>query len=180
MRDPVIGPYEKLPAMCLPYDPRAPEVARRVAEMIETRMPEVTVEHIGSTSAPGCAGKGVVDLLIVYRDAGQLEAIKRVLGELGFQRQVSRDPWPEDRPMRTGSLDHDGARFRLHVHVVPVDLEEPARDRAFRDRLRSDPRLLEAYVARKREIIEGGTTDSLDYSVAKGSFIEQALGSESS
>jgi GrpB-like predicted nucleotidyltransferase (UPF0157 family) len=98
-----IGEQEQAPAACLPYDPRAQEVARKVARMINHQLPDITVDHVGSTAVPGCAGKGVIEL------------------------------------------------------------------RAFRDRLRANPEMMEAYVQRKRDIIEGGTTDALDYSIVKGS-----------
>jgi GrpB-like predicted nucleotidyltransferase (UPF0157 family) len=98
-----IGEQEQAPAACLPYDPRAQEVARKVARMIDHQLPDITVDHVGSTAVPGCAGKGEIDL------------------------------------------------------------------RAFRDRLRANPEMMEAYVQRKRHIIEGGTTDALDYAIVKGS-----------
>lgn len=47
--------------------------------------------------------------------------------------------------------------------------------RAFRDRLRADPGLVAAYVARKREIIESGVSDSLEYVRVKGSFVQGVL-----
>jgi len=169
-----IGRYEQAPAACLPYDPRAPVVARRVGGMIREKVPGVAVEHIGSTAVPGCAGKGVIDLLIPYENDG-LEPIKRALQELGYQRQSSKAPFPEDRPMRVGCIRHEGHTFRLHVHVVPAGSDEPGVLRSFRDRLRSDPDLLRAYVGEKRRIIEGGTTDSVDYSIVKGAFVERAL-----
>lgn len=169
-----IGRYRKVPAVCLLYDLRAPEVARRVAAMIRHQAPGLRVEHVGSTAVPGCAGKGVVDLMIPYH-GDRLEAARRALEELGFQRQSTRDPFPEDRPMRVGSMEHDEDEFRLHVHVIPVDSEEVKELRAFRDRLRSDPVLLGSYVERKRRIIEAGTTDLVDYAEVKGSFIVEAL-----
>jgi GrpB-like predicted nucleotidyltransferase (UPF0157 family) len=104
-----IREQEQAPAACLPYDPRAQEVACKVARMINHQLPDFTVDHVGSTAVPGCAGKGVIDL------------------------------------------------------------------RAFRDRLRANPEMMEAYVQRKRDIIEGGTTDALDYSIVKGSFVREAL-----
>ncbi len=164
-----------LPAACRPYDPRTPEVARRVSGMVRERVPGVSVEHIGSTAVPGCAGKGVVDLAIPYRE-GELPPVIEALEDLGFGRQGSRDPFPEDRPMRVGSLQHDGDLFRLHVHIVPAGSGEPEELRAFRDRLRSDPGLLQAYVARKRRVIEGGTKDSVEYAQRKGDFVRRALG----
>ncbi len=143
--------------------------------MIRERVPGIAVEHVGSTAVPGCAGKGVVDLMIPYWD-GQLEPVKRTLEELGFQRQSTRNPFPEDRPMRIGSVEHEDRRFRLHVHVVPASSGEPEELRAFRNRLHTDPELLEAYVDLKRRIVEEGITDSVDYAGAKGCFIEEAWG----
>jgi GrpB-like predicted nucleotidyltransferase (UPF0157 family) len=170
-----VGPYEHLPAVCGPYDPRAPEVARGVSGMIRERMPGIAVEHVGSTAVPGCAGKGVVDLMIPYRE-GELFPVKKALEDLGFGRQSTSDPFPDDRPMRVGSLNHDGDTFRLHVHVVPAGSGEPEEFRVFRDRLRSDPGLLHRYVDHKRRIIEGGTKDSVEYAQRKGDFVRQALG----
>lgn len=142
--------------------------------MIRDRIPGVAAEHVGSTAVPGCAGKGVVDLMIPYRE-GELPHVKKALEDLGFQRQGTRDPFPEDRPMRVGSLEHDGDSFRLHVHVVPAGSAEPEEFRNFRDRLRSDPELLRGCVDRKRRIIEGGTTDTIEYARTKGAFVRQVL-----
>src|SRR4051794_9028819 len=113
----MIGPYEGRPAVCQEYDPRMAEVAEQVAAAVRSGLPGVTVEHVGSTSVPGCAGKGVVDLMLVYPD-GQLAAARVALDALGFQKQTTRDPFPEDRPMRTGSVVFDGTTFLLHVHVI--------------------------------------------------------------
>jgi hypothetical protein len=103
------GEQEQAPAACLPYVPRAQEVARKVAGKINHQLPDITVDHVGSTAVPGCAEKGMIDL------------------------------------------------------------------RAFRDRLRANPEMMEAYVQRKGDIIEGGTTDALDYSIVNGSFVREAL-----
>jgi GrpB-like predicted nucleotidyltransferase (UPF0157 family)/mannose-6-phosphate isomerase-like protein (cupin superfamily) len=169
-----IGPYEHRLAACHEHDPRSAAVARRVGAFIEPHLPGTLVEHIGSTSVPGCAGKGIVDLMLVY-PPGQLVAARDLLDTLGFQRQTSRDPFPEDRPMRTGSLVHDGAAFNLHVHVLAADAPEVGESRAFRDWLRADPRLVASYVAAKRAILADGCTDPIDYCYRKGEFITEAL-----
>lgn len=173
---PTIGPYESRPAECREYDPRAAVVAGQIATLIASHLPHVQVEHVGSTAVPGCAGKGIVDLMIPCRDGQQLTTVRECLHKLGFQQQESRDPFPEDRPMRVGSWDHQGERFLLHVHVIPADSPEVDDLRFFRACLRADPGLLESYVARKREIIASGVTDSLDYCNAKGEFIQEVLG----
>jgi GrpB-like predicted nucleotidyltransferase (UPF0157 family) len=172
---PLIGPYESRPATCRDYDPRAANVARLVAATIRELLPQVQVEHVGSTSVFGCAGKGIVDLMIPVPD-GEMEDVKGILDRLGFQQQTNRDPFPEDRPLRVGSLARDGEVFLLHVHVIPANSPEIDDLRFFRSCLRADPGLLNAYVARKREIIASGVTDSLDYCRIKGEFIKEVLG----
>ena len=82
--DPVIGAYEDHPAACHEYDPRSAEVARKVAALIEPHLPGAWVEHVGSTSVTGCAGKGVVDLMLLYPD-GQLAYDLRVQAWLDWQ-----------------------------------------------------------------------------------------------
>ena len=169
-----IGPYQSLPAACFDYDPRAPLVARQVATLITAVVAALAVEHFGGTSIPGCAGKGVIDLMVLY-PSGQLDAAQRVLAALGFQPQGGRDPFPEDRPMRVGSIAYDGATFRLHAHVLAADAPEVEELRRFRDRLRADPRLVAAYVARKRAILRDGIDDAIDYCNAKGGSCVEVL-----
>jgi GrpB-like predicted nucleotidyltransferase (UPF0157 family) len=173
---PLIGPYENHPATCRDYDPRAAEVARLVGAAIYAHFPQVRVEHVGSTSVPGCAGKGIVDLMIAVRDDEEMELVKALLDRLGFQKQVGREPFPETRPMRVGSWGHDGETFLLHVHVIPASSPEVEETRFFRTCLRADRELLKAYVAKKRDILASGVTDSLEYRRIKGDFIKQVLG----
>jgi GrpB-like predicted nucleotidyltransferase (UPF0157 family) len=173
-REPLIGVYEQRDAACHEHDPRAAQVVAQVAALICGLRPELIVEHIGSTAVPGLAGKGVIDLMVLY-PAGHLESARAALDELGFQRQSTRDPFPESRPMRLGAWRFDGETFRLHAHVIAADAEEAAELRRFRDRLREDAAMRAAYVERKRAILESGITDSVDYSYAKGEFVQAAL-----
>jgi GrpB-like predicted nucleotidyltransferase (UPF0157 family) len=116
----------------------------------------------------------VIDLLLLYRPGG-LEAAKGALAGLGFQPQAAGNPFPETRPMRTGAIEHDGRRYRIHVHVVGEGMAEVGALLRFRDQLCGDPELLAAYVAEKRNIIASGVTDTGDYSNAKGGFIRGVI-----
>jgi GrpB-like predicted nucleotidyltransferase (UPF0157 family) len=172
-----IATYRHSPVECLDYDSRAPEVVTRVAPLIIEGLPGVAVEHIGSTAVPGCRGKGVIDVMALY-PAAALQSVKDRLEVLGFQRQTTRDPFPEDRPMRLGAIDYEGATFRLHVHVISLASPEAGEMRMFRDCLRADPVLREAYVARKRAILEAGTKDPVEYAEAKAPFVASVLKGE--
>jgi GrpB-like predicted nucleotidyltransferase (UPF0157 family) len=171
---PVIGSYVSRPAACLDYDSRAADVARSIAVLVHEHLPRICVEHVGSTAVPGCAGKGIVDLLIAVAD-DEMTALKELLDRLGFQRQTGEDPFPETRPLRVGSFVHLGETFLVHVHVIPANSPEVDEMRFFRACLRADPELRHAYIARKREIVAGGVTDSLEYCRLKGQFIKEVL-----
>ncbi len=156
-RVPSIGVYEyldydDLAAIFRPYDRRSPAVATEVAVLIERQMSDARVEHVGSSAIPGCAGKGIIDLLVMY-PAGRLAAARDALDSLGFQRQVGADPFPEERPLRVGAYAYDGQTFRLHVHVIAETDPEARELLDFRDHLRDHPDLVDQYVASKREAV---------------------------
>src|SRR5205823_263880 len=158
------------------YDPAAPAVAQRVIDLIEAAAPWVKAEHIGSTAIPGCAGKGIVDLVVLY-PSGELERTREAVDRLGFQPQRAGHEFPEDRPMRVGAVEHEGRMYRLHAHIVAADSAEANALYRFRDVLRSDGKLRDAYQAKKRAILESGTSDPAGYTHAKGEFINAVIGS---
>lgn len=137
----------------------------------------LTLEHVGSTAVPGCGGKGVIDVLALYRD-GSLEAAKAYLLELGFGRQGAEfaNPWPASRPMYLGAYRWSGHPFLIYCHVVSSASEEVRRFREFRDRLTGDPALVADYCTAKRTILADGVRDTGDYAVRRRPVILRILG----
>lgn len=156
------------------YDPRAPTVAEGVVALIVAADARLGVEHVGSSAVPGCSGKGYIDLLVMY-PAGLLATARQALADLGFQHQVSRDPFPEERPMRVGSVLFQGKRYSIHAHVVAMDSPEVGDLLWFRDRLRADKQLRADYEAHKQRIVDDGVRDARDYTNAKAEFIQRVL-----
>ncbi len=165
-----IAAYSKIPVAFHAYNARYVGVAQRVAALITSRLPDVIVEHIGSTAVPNCGGRGVVDLMVLYVD-GSLDATLPELTALGFQWISPIHASPDEWPKGMGAFNYDDDLFRLHLHVLPID--HPAADgfRAFRDRLRADPDLVAAYVEHKQAILAAGITDPIDYTAAKRDFV---------
>jgi GrpB-like predicted nucleotidyltransferase (UPF0157 family) len=169
-----IEPYPRQPVEFLAYDPRAPEAAQYVIDLIQARVPGVTVEHVGSTAVPGCAGRGAIDLMVLYSSA-PIEPILAGLDALGFQWVQRNNDLPNEWPKGAGAVRYQDSLFRLHIHVQPVDHPTVAEKRAFRDRLRADPNLRAEYMARKQAILKAGITDPIEYTAAKAGFVQQAL-----
>jgi GrpB-like predicted nucleotidyltransferase (UPF0157 family) len=169
-----LRPYDRRPPIFAPYDERAPDVAVLLARSIQEQDPRLLVDHIGSTSVPGCSGKGVIDLTVTYEE-GDLEHAKSALDALGFEPQRGREPFPETRPMRVATISAFDGTFRVHAHVIQRNGPEHRELLGFRDALRADPDFRAAYEQEKARILESGITDSLDYSKAKERFIVAAL-----
>jgi len=156
------------------YDARAPEVARLVSEIIQAAIPEVVVEHVGSTAIPGCSGRGVIDLMILYNNT-PLEPILVSLEDLGFQ-WVERNLLPDDDwPKGMGGIYFEGELFRLHIHVQNSNDPTVSEKRAFRDKLCCDLDLRAAYMARKQAILASGIDDPIRYTTAKAEFVRRVL-----
>jgi GrpB-like predicted nucleotidyltransferase (UPF0157 family) len=170
----LVGEYKRVAPAYHQYDPRAAVVAQVLADAICSKDERLDVEHVGSSSVLGCGGKGYIDLLVTY-PVGALEVAKQALSELGFQRQQSRNPFPEERTMRVGSIEHAGRVYLIHAHVVAATSSEVEQILLFRDRLRSDGALARAYEHEKQRILAEGVLDSKDYAKKKGVFIEQVL-----
>jgi GrpB-like predicted nucleotidyltransferase (UPF0157 family) len=171
---PPILPYCRVPIVVREADANAPAVARRVAELIAAKRPGAVAEHVGSSAVPGLAGKGTVDLLLPTPPE-EIPAVTDDLLELGFQRQAVGTAFPPTRPMLQGVIRHEGASFRVHVHVVPASSPEVAALRGFRDALLADPALRAEYEELKRSIVASGTVDSVAFSRAKHAWIVAAL-----
>ena len=172
-RAPIL-PYCRVPIVVRDANAAAPEVARRVAELIAKQRPGAVAEHVGSSAVPGLAGKGTVDLLLPTPPE-EIPAVTKDLLALGFQRQAVATAFPATRPMLQGIIRHGATSFRVHVHVVPAESPEVTALRGFRDALLADPGLRREYEQLKRSIVDSGTVDSVAFSRAKHAWIVAAL-----
>jgi GrpB-like predicted nucleotidyltransferase (UPF0157 family) len=170
---PPIGPYRRAPVQVHQADPHAPEVARRLIELIATRWPGTPAEHVGSSAVPELPGKGIIDLLLPAEPA-DIPAVTQALLELGFQYQTPA-VFPASRPMLWGAFRHGPTDYRVHVHVVPASSPEVTAMRGFRDALRADPIMRRRYAALKRAIVAGEPVDPVVFSNAKHDWIAATL-----
>lgn len=165
-----VGQYVPDAALFRPYDPAAPAAASFLIDAIGGAAPWLHIEHIGSTAVPDCGGKGIVDLMALYPPGG-LAAAREAIDRLGFQPQRAGRPFPEDRPMRVGTVSFGDQCFRVHVHIIADAVDEVSDIRHFRDALIAEGELRLAYEAKKRDIIAGGVKSTAEYTEAKTAFI---------
>ena len=155
------------------HDPRTLEVADSVIALIREPRPTLAIHHVGSSAVPGLTGKNVVDLAVAA-EPEDIPGITQDLLALGFEPQTSPGAFPPTRPLLLGGIEHEGAVFKIHIHVT-ADPEEIRRYLGLRDALRNDVALRDAYAREKRQIVAAGVTDTIKYSMNKTAFIRRAL-----
>ncbi len=155
------------------YDASWPEryeaLARDVQRACGKRL--VALEHIGSTAVPGLLAKPVIDIGAAVMSEADADACVDKLRRKGWEY---RGQHGDDPARRYYVLERDGRRLaQLHLWILPA--EGWRLHIAFRDRLRADPALREAYAAEKLRLLVTRAGDRLAYSESKGAFIATAL-----
>lgn len=128
----------------------------------------LTVDHIGSTSVPGLPAKPILDLAVCVGPSNEDRAAEGLCG-LGYS----------DHGLRSGRLfvrcDAKGARtHNLHLYL-DGDVQR-SKQISFRDALRADPKLRDAYAALKQELVAKlGVAGRERYADAKADFIKAVI-----
>ena len=147
------------------YQPKARAVYERIAAAFRTRLPNATIEHIGSSAITGAASKGDLDVFVGV-DRCEFEQAVAIIQSLGFMIKTNTLRTPELCPFESSNYAIDvgvqlverGSRFEFF--------------RKFRDCLNSDPQLRERYNQLKREAAPLG---EFEYRERKSAFIERVL-----
>jgi len=129
----------------------------------------VSIEHYGSTSVPGLLAKPILDILVGAPDASATAPFIAALAPLGYD-YAPHAGVPDDLVFGRGA-----ARTHL-VHIVRYGGRAWHRGLAFRDALRADAALRDAYAALKRELAQRHGSERSRYTEAKGAFIREVLG----
>ena len=78
----------------------------------------------------GLAAKPIIDIDVLVEDSSNETAYLPALLAAGYVLRVREPDWHEHRMLRTSELD-------VHIHIFSTGCVEVARQRAFRNRLRS-------------------------------------------
>ena len=155
------------------YDPRWSEAFEREQARIVRALGGlmdgvVAIEHVGSTSVPGCAAKPIIDIMISVRELARGERCVEPLVELDYE-YLGEYGIPGRLYFRKGEPRSH------HIHLVEHGCDFWVRHIAFRDVLRQRADLVEQYGALKRELAAKYGTDRVGYTEAKSPFIDAAL-----
>jgi GrpB-like predicted nucleotidyltransferase (UPF0157 family)/chloramphenicol 3-O-phosphotransferase len=154
----------------VPYDPAWPAAYRVEEARLRTALGDriLAIHHIGSTAVPGLDAKPIIDILVTVRRLEEAVACIAPLRKLGY----AFVDYPQNRDRR---FFRKGKPRSHHLHIVEQDSPDLADKLAFRDALRADPDLRQAYADLKAQLATRYQDDRATYSERKTAFVRTAL-----
>ncbi|WP_216318340.1 GrpB family protein [Deinococcus aestuarii] len=128
------------------------------------------IQHVGSTSVPGLAGKPILDLAVAVQNAAQMDACVRSLQQLGYTSFGDREGWGE----YFFAKGTDDARTH-YVHLLPLNHRKWSEYLIFRDVLRQRPDLRDEYQQMKTVLTQQHSGSRTEYTARKGLFVQRVL-----
>ena len=128
----------------------------------------IKLEHIGSTSVPGLAGKPLIDILAGVPPRDPRAPYVAALIQLGYEHLGAFGIPGRDYFRRGTPRTH-------HVHLFSWSSDAWRDHLLFRDYLRAHPDVAQEYAALKRELAAMFADDPPRYSEEKGPFIKSVL-----
>ncbi|MEO6073589.1 MAG: GrpB family protein [Burkholderiales bacterium] len=158
----------------VPYEPAWPAKFEIIGQQLAVIFPATNcaIEHIGSTAVPGLSAKPVVDIMLGAPDLSYIEIRLVALAKIGFHYVAD---FTAAMPERRYFVQPESYPRSAHLHAVVYDSIFWRDHLQFRDALRKDDGLAQAYVTLKLELAVTYANDSWAYADAKSSFIRTAL-----
>ncbi len=155
-----------------PYDSTWPTLFAAEAEGLRQRFAlaglPVVLEHTGSTAVPGLAAKPILDILVGYPAGAAVPAYISVLTGADYVHR-------EEQEIPGREFFRRGNPRAYHLHLTAIDSPFWRDHLTFRDRLRADNALRDAYAALKRDLAARFPQDREAYIAAKESFVNDVL-----
>lgn len=126
------------------------------------------IEHIGSTSVPGLAAKPIIDIAMRLVTLQQVPELLDPLARFDYA-------YEGEYGLPGRYFFTKGEPRAFHLHVVDDTTNHWRRWIAFRDLLRRDPALCQAYQQLKCDLARKYRFDRAKYSDSKSAFIDAAV-----
>ncbi len=163
---------ERGEVVVVPHDPRWRTLFMRTSDELHAALGSsiLAVHHVGSTAVPGLCAKPILDVLVSIPDLARGADLVSQLTALGYEFRPA-----EEIPDRHFFRRRNGTVRSHHLSLAePTSLHHRV-TLAFRDALRADPRLAQAYADLKLELARRFPHDRPAYIEGKSEFLADVL-----
>ncbi len=150
----------------------------RLASALRDTVGNVIVEHIGSTAISGLAAKPILDVMILFRDAGEAENVRKFLGQIGYVSEGDKGIPGREAFRRTSAATPTsvaGPWMDHHLYLAAEAGEYALVQRQFRDYLGVHPDTAGRYAILKQSLAAAFPVDRDAYTEGKGPFVRAVL-----
>jgi len=137
---------------------------------LQDAIPDVDINHVGSTAVPGVGGKGIIDVLIGIENWSDKGKVVEALDELGFHHIH-----PEENGRIFLSRVGPTSYGDTHLHLVKKDGEQYKELLLFRDYLRGNKDEAANYDKLKRHWLEKAGGDRERYRKLKFDYVRNIV-----
>ena len=131
----------------------------------------VDLQHIGSTAIPGIKAKPILDMMAGVTQLEKAILCKAPLEAIGYD-------YIADADIANDYVFGKGVARTHYLHVVEYGGAKWINHLCFRDRLRSDPELAQAYGRLKEELSREFSDSRAKYHDAKSKFISAVVAAQ--
>lgn len=133
-------------------------------------VPPVLIEHMGSTAVPGLVAKPIIDIIVLVDDLAAALLSVPALEAVGF---IHRTDYADKTKIFL--MKHHADQRRSHHLHIHEHAEEVRRHLVFRDQLRADATLRDAYADLKLDLAGRFRDDRMAYSRHKTAFVDAVV-----
>jgi GrpB-like predicted nucleotidyltransferase (UPF0157 family) len=156
------------------YNPMWPALFENEKELLSNVFDRTAfiIEHIGSTSIVGLGAKPVVDIMVGVADFTMANSFVAGIELQGYQYISS---YESVMPFRKFFIKESAGIRTHHIHLVELNTDFWKRHLAFRDYLRENDKVRDAYFMLKKGLAEKEWNCGDEYAAAKADFINEVL-----
>ena len=156
----------------LPYNPKWKKLYKKEEKLLYSAIGEyvLDIQHVGSTSIPGCKAKPIIDIAVGVKSLKAGEKCIKPLEKLGYEYKY-------DAGIKGRHFFAKGSEmYRTHyVHVEKINGKLWKNHILFRDYLRSHKEVIKEYNELKEKLAKKYKDNRVAYGMEKDPFVQKIV-----
>jgi len=132
------------------------------------------IEHIGSTAIPEVDGKGIIDIMLIFKDQDKIKNAVELLQKKDYflaSDKIER----KNRVFMSSAGNRESDFGDIHLHLTTKNNDDYLNAILFRDFLKKHPHEKKEYIDLKYKLFNKVDGNRLKYTELKSDFIKKII-----